>query len=55
MKKFKKFFAVMLSLALVLGMAVTVSAAGTKPVPEEVKNYFVLFEETRKINKISNG
>ena len=22
---------------------------------EEVKNYFVLFEETRKINKISNG
>lgn len=37
MKKFKKVFAVMLSLALVLGMTVTVSAAGTKPVPEDSK------------------
>lgn len=37
MKKMKKVFAVMLSLAMVLGMAMTVSAAGTKPVPADSK------------------
>ena len=38
MKKMKKVFAVMLSLAMVLGMAMTVSAAPKKPVATDDLN-----------------